>query len=118
MKLRIDFITNSSSSSFVLAFRKDVTINEIKEVILSTNEKEVTETIKDWKTWSDGEERSVNLILQSLAKRLLNLKGYGIELDNWDVVAGEFSSEDDLEDYLVYNCLSNIDSVKFKIKAI
>ena len=44
-----------------------------------------------------------------------DIKTYGIKLDNWYAWSNRFSSEDDIESVVFYNCI-NIDEEKLKVE--
>lgn len=98
MKIRQSFVTNSSSSSFVIAVRKGITEADLKKE-LTKHKKEIKSILDDW----NPDELSVTSAIQQVAEELHCQSRYGLELDDWNVAATEYSSENGGIDYVIYS---------------
>lgn len=128
MKIRTGFVSNSSSSSFVLAIRNDCTIENIKNEILKDKESLIT-FVKDNLEYVDLEEDDnlktlegdmlYDAIATRIAKDIFNNFNYTcMKLENWKISAAEWGTEgdDDLLGLYFYGVgRENIDTEKIKI---
>jgi hypothetical protein len=115
MKIRLDFVTNSSSSSFIIAIRNDCTFEEMKNII-KQYKNNIIETA-EMMDYEDNEYNANEIIDNISNKFLIDSKNYGIKLDDWNVYADTFSSEDEIDDCVIYNCFDNIETEKIKIRS-
>ncbi len=116
MKIRIGFVSNSSSSSFVLAIKKDAKFQDVYAVVKKNREyiKDLFEHCEP-KDFYEIEEEAIdpdNITLEQgldiaekiIAKDLFNSVKGGMELGDWLVWAGEASNEEsDLVSNLIYS---------------
>lgn len=138
MKIRKSFVTNSSSSSYIVARKQNITDNEIVEAVLKMPQS-IKEDFKnafiDNFNWMEQdnleyledcnngfieayESKDADTILAFWIKELLNNLNphYMSQLDTWLVAVEEGSSEDtDLIRNVLYNGGGLIDTEIFKI---
>lgn len=116
MKKRTSFVTNSSSSSFVIAL-KEVSTDDIGKFVESHRE-EITKFLKDDYCDYDSDEElaeQVEEAIDDIKRKLKDVRGDGIKLDSWTVVAFEASNDGDPADTVFYNgILQSTDNIIIK----
>ena len=91
MKICSDFITNSSSSSFIFAIKKGIKKEHIYNFI---NKDKFRTWFNDCSEWLDCDEDSnVDDIYEEMCDKLINLY-VTIELDEYNICGADGSSED------------------------
>ncbi|MFZ2992636.1 MAG: hypothetical protein WA061_02865 [Microgenomates group bacterium] len=130
-KIKSDFITNSSSSSFVVAIKNGTTLKDVEKYLKESVEEFVEETPEEYLKYTledfdivvlrDGEdakkEDMEKPLLKAFAKRLLGMVDYSIDIDDWKVTSEEFGNEDgyNFSSFMYYNLrVENNDKIKIK----
>ena len=117
-KIRMGFVTNSSSSSFIIARKNDVKESDVVNLIiekLSDNIKRELKDIEDDRYIFDclddelkvliiqkDYDKAVKLVANELCDRLLDTYSE-IDLGDWKVHAEEYGNEDSFYDNLIYS---------------
>lgn len=100
MKIRSDFVTNSSSSSYVIAVKKDITEEQIEEI--------VERNMDDIAYLAKCHDIAICDIKQSLREFIRTIASYpDLDLESWGVCHGEASNsyyEDNLTSLFIYDC--------------
>ena len=111
MKVRLDHVTNSSSSSFIVAKNKDCTIDEIKKCL--NEDMEAIERL--YSLYGDETKyESVVEFRDAIAEYLYNFSAM-ITIDGWDVSTIWCSNEDGdlVRSYFYYaDSLPHTDNLK------
>lgn len=130
VKIRLGHVTNSSSSSFIIARKNDVKESDVVNLIiekLSDNIKRELKGIEDYRyifDYLDAElqiaiiqkdyDKAVKLIANEICDRLLDTYSE-MDLGDWKVHAEEFGNEDGFYDNLIYDYGYKLISDNFKV---
>ena len=111
MKVRKDFVTNSSSSSFIIAIHKDCTEQEVRD-----NVNECREDAKYLLDMLDMEhdDSSVERFIEEIVDELMHHYDT-MELGDWQVSAEEYSNEDSEVGAFIYDYAWKLGTEHFKV---
>ena len=98
MKIRHDFVTNSSSSSFILAVKNDISYEDFNSFIEELREG-LAKHIDGCDWW---ESNSVDNAVDDAVRLITRCQKYGLNLDGWMAVSGECGNEDSLFGAYIY----------------
>ena len=129
MKIRLCYVTNSSSSSFVIARKSDIKESDVVNLIIDKLSDYIERELKNIDDYDlkylDDElkvfiiqkdyNKAVKLVANELCDRLLDAYSE-MELGDWEVHAEEFGNEDDFYSRLIYDYGDMIVSDNFKVR--
>lgn len=112
MKIRNDYVTNSSSSSYVIAIHKNANIeDEVKKFVLANKEaSEVTDYEKEWCCGVTQEKKEKDI--QKYLSCELHTTPL-LTLGDWKIFSGTADNDDGYIDSFLYDSL-DYDSEYFK----
>lgn len=128
VKIRLGYVTNSSSSSFIIARKNNVKESDVVNLIIDKLSDYIERELKNIDDYDlkylDDElkvliiqkdyDKAVKLIANEICDKLLDTYSE-IDLGNWKVHAEEFGNEDSFYDNLIYSYGNVLVSDNFKV---
>lgn len=112
MKVRVDFVTNSSSSSFVIAKTKDCKFEEVRNLVASLR-KNIIQCMDEYR--EDTSDENIDHFIDTVAQDIFYIPEDGMMLGDWEACAVEYGDEDDINGYFLYNYGHKLKSEHFKM---
>jgi len=117
MKIRADFVTNSSSSSFIVAKRNDCTREDVEALLKDRVQefiKSDAEYCYDYEEMVEqhGKRKATKLMADKIIDGIYDMGS--MKLDNWTAESVEASSDGGLLEAFIYN-KGYVDGEKLKI---
>lgn len=111
MKVRKDFVTNSSSSSFIIAIHKDCTTQEVRDNVSKC--KEDARYLLDMFDM-EHDDAAVESFIEEIVGELM-WHYNEMELGDWKVSAEEYSNEDSEVGAFIYDYAYKLGTEHFKV---
>lgn len=110
MKYRKDYVTNSSSSSYIVAIHKDFSRAEFDRFI-ENNIDEIERLIGEYERYYPG-GISIAEVIEGIYDVICGSKD--MQIDDWSLSCGEASNDSGIISAFLYNCnYENTDHFKF-----
>ena len=127
-KIRLSYVTNSSSSSFIIARKNNIKESDVVNLIIDKLSDYIERELKNIDDYDlkylDDElkvfiiqkdyNKAVKLVANELCDRLLDAYSE-MELGDWKVHSEEFGNEDEFYDNLIYSYGNILVSDNFKV---
>lgn len=112
MKFRRGFVTNSSSSSFVVAIKSGASTEDIENELRHLIPEKELEKFCDMEEEYASEDESKEMIILEMAKYLERTSKYGITIEDYFVSALYWYDTEDIVEIAIENFLPNGELVK------